>query len=156
MNTTELQTPARIHVDHSDQKRLGSWTTARNFEVRARRGSVVIDLRGPSIPDGDIELDLRADRAMIKLLVPEDALIDHQDLTWTGRGKVKQTFHHNPAAGTGRRIHLTGQVHDAEIRVHSGGVAVLSAMFTRDYVADVRRAHADGTFPTVDDPTRTA
>jgi hypothetical protein len=42
-----------------------------------------------------------------------------------------------------------------EIRVHRGGIAMLSAMFSREYVADLRRAHREGGFPTVDDPTRT-
>jgi hypothetical protein len=40
--------------------------------------------------------------------------------------------------------------------VHRGGIAVLSAMFSREYLADLRRVHKQGGFPTVDDPTRTA
>src|SRR5579862_6432654 len=98
-------TPERIHADHGSQKRLGNWTTARTFEVRARRGLVVIDLRSPQIPAGDLEVHLDLDHSAIKLLVAEDAVIDQWDLAWTGRGKVKQTYHHNPA-GTGRRIRL--------------------------------------------------
>jgi hypothetical protein len=43
-----------------------------------------------------------------------------------------------------------------EIRVHRGGIAQLSAMFSREYWADLRRAHKEGGFPAVDDPTRTA
>lgn len=141
----------RIHADHRSEKRLGAWTTARVFQVRARRGSVVIDLRAPHIADGDIELDLDLDHSTVKLLVAEDAVIDQWDLAWTGRGKVKQTYHHNPA-GTGRRIHLTGQVRHGEIRVQSGGIARLSAMCSREYLADARRAHAQGGTPTLDDP----
>jgi hypothetical protein len=34
-------------------------------------------------------------------------------------------------------------------------VAQLSAMFSREYLADLRRAHAERGFPTVDDPART-
>ena len=157
MNTQNLATtsPIQIHADHSSQKRLGAWTTARAFEVRARRGQVVIDLRSLLIPDGDIEIDLDLDHAMIKLLVAEDTVIDAWDLAWTGRGKVKQTYHHNPA-GTGRRIRLTGQARHGEVRVHSGGMARLSAMCTREYLADARRAHAQGCVPTLDDPARSA
>ena len=33
---------------------------------------------------------------------------------------------------------------------------MLSAMFSREYLDDLRRAHRDGTFPEVGDPTRTA
>jgi hypothetical protein len=93
--------------------------------------------------------------ATIKLLVAEETVIDQWDLAWTGRGKVKQTYHHNPA-GTGRRIRLTGQARHGEVRVHSGGIARLSAMCSREYLADARRAHAQGGAPTVDDPARSA
>ena len=34
----------------------------------------------------------------------------------------------------------------------SGGVARLTAMASREYLADARRAHAEGTVPTLDDP----
>ena len=46
MNTQNPATasPIQVHADHSSQKRLGAWTTARIFQVRARRGQVVIDL----------------------------------------------------------------------------------------------------------------
>lgn len=81
----------------------------------------------------------------------EDAVIDQWDLAWAGRGKVKQTYHHNPA-GAGRRIRLTGRVRTGEVRVASGGIARLSAMASREYLADARRAHAEGGMPTVDDP----
>jgi hypothetical protein len=116
---------------------------------------VVIDLRSPQIPDGDIEVGLDLDHATITLLVAEETVIDQWDLAWTGRGKVKQTYHHNPA-GAGRRISLTGQVRHGEVRVHSGGIARLSAMCSREYLADARRAYTHGGTPTLDDPARTA
>jgi hypothetical protein len=84
VNMQNTASPAQIHADHSSQKRLGAWTSARVFQVRARRGQVVIDLRSPRIPDGDIEIDLDLDHATVKLLVAEDAVIDHG--TWTGQG----------------------------------------------------------------------
>jgi hypothetical protein len=113
--------PVRIHADHAAQKRLGDWTTARAFEVCARHAQVVIDLRSPQIPDGEIQLNLDLDHTTLTLLVADGALIDHSGLTWTGRGKVKQTYH--DPAGTGRRIQLTGQIRHGEVRVHSGGIA---------------------------------
>jgi hypothetical protein len=157
MNTQVSTTvaPEQIHADHDSLKKLGNWTTARALEVRARHSSVVIDLRSPQIPDGDIEVDLTLDHSTVTLLVAEDTIIDQWDLTWTGRGKVKQTYHHNPA-GTGRRIRLTGHVSHGEIRVQSGGIARLAAMISRQYLADARRAHAEGTAPTLDDPARSA
>lgn len=148
-------TPVQIHADHTLEKRLGNWTTARIFQVHARYDQVTIDLRSPQIPAGDIELDLDLDHLTVKLLVADDAAIDSWGLAWTGRGKVKQTYYPNPA-GTGRRIPLTGQVRHGEVRVHSGEIARLSAIASRDYLADARRAHAGGGTPTLDDPARSA
>src|SRR5258708_1468430 len=79
----------RLHADHLTVKRLGNWTAADRFEVHARRGSVVLDLRSPQIPAGEIVVDLDLDRALVKLLVPEDAVIEHWDVAWDGRGKIK-------------------------------------------------------------------
>ena len=122
--------------------------------MRAHRGRAVLDLRSPQIPAGDIEVEVDLDHAMLKLLVPDDAVMDDWDLRRTGRGRVKD------AEGRGRprrrRIVVTGQLRHGEIRVHRGGIAMLSAMFSREYLADLRRAHKEGGFPTVDDPARTA
>ncbi|MFC4946479.1 hypothetical protein [Pseudonocardia sp. GCM10023141] len=146
----------RIHADHSVAKHLGHWTTASRFDVRARRGAVVLDLRSPQIgePADPIEIHLDVDHAMVKLLVPSDATVETWDLTWTGRGRVKDG--ERPAGKGARQIRLTGSVASGEIRIHRGGIAILSALFSRAYVEDVRRAHREGVMPTVDDPTRTA
>ncbi len=153
MNTSLPTTePVKIQAFYTAERHLGHWTTARHFEIRARRGSLVLDLRSPQIPEGDIEIALDLDHAMVKLLVPQDAVIDQWDLHWTGRGRVKQAFHER--TGQGRTIRLTGQVRHGEIRVNSGGPAQLSAMFTKEYVDDLRRAHRAGDHPVIDDPAR--
>jgi hypothetical protein len=51
-------------------------------------------------------------------------------------------------------IHLSGSATNSEIRIHRGGIAILSAMFSRAYFQDVRRAHKSSGAPTTDDPTR--
>ena len=145
------QAAVRIHVDHGSVKRLGSWTTARRFEVRVRRGAVVIDLRSREIGEGDIDCDLRLDHATLTLLVSPDAVVDTWDLAWTGRGRVKQTFHPAPAS-PGRVVRIHGTVRHGEVRVHSGGTARLLALFSREFLADARRARAEGRTPTLDDP----
>jgi hypothetical protein len=148
---TSTQTPVRIPANHTVTKRLGNWTTERHFQVRAHRGLAVLDLRSPRIPDGDIHVDVDLDHGTLKLLVADDAVIDDWDLHRVGRAKLKDM---NRPSGQGRRIVVTGRMASGEIRVHRGGIAVLSAMWSRAYVTDVRRAHRDGGFPTVDDPTR--
>lgn len=142
----------RIHTDHAVTRRLGNWTTAGRFEVRTRYGQTTLDLRSPGLP-AEIELRLDLDRGVVKLLVPEDATVEHQDLRWSGRGQVKD--HQAPAAGSARRICLVGRAAGSEIRVRRGGVAILTAMLSPEYVRDVRQAHRNGTHPTVDDPART-
>jgi hypothetical protein len=148
MNTTPATT-TRVQAHYDTVKKLGHWTDDRRFEVRARRGMVVLDLRSPRIPDGDIEIEVDLDHAMVKLLVPQDAQVDHWDLRYTGRGRVKDWTGEN---GDGRTIRVTGGIRHGEIRVHRGGVATLSAMFSREFVQDVRRARREGTTPTVADP----
>lgn len=148
---TELEAvPIRAH--YSAVKKLGHWTRARRFDVRATRGSVLLDLRSNQIEDGDIEIHLDIDHAMVKLLVPEGATIDHDELRRVGSGKVKDW------TGTGmpgeRTIRLSGEMRKAEVRVHRGGVAIVSAMLTREYLADLRRAFSEAQITSIDDVRR--
>ena len=143
----------RLHVGHAVAKRLGRWTRASRFDVRARSGVLVLDLRSPEI-EGDVEIRLDLYRSTVKLLLPEGDQVDHWDLSWTGRGQVKDDL--RPAGTDGRRIRLTGHADNSEIRVHRGGMAVLSAMFSRAFVQDLRQARRSGGYPTVDDPARTS
>ena len=143
----------RLHVDHAVVKRLGRWTSASQFDARVRYGVLVLDLRSPGVK-GDVEgrLDLR--RSTLKLLLAEGDQVDHWDLDWTGRGQVKGD--QRPAGPDGRVVRLAGHADNSEVRVHRGGMAALSAMFSRAFVQDLRQARRNGGYPTVDDPTRTA
>jgi hypothetical protein len=159
----------RIRAHGQQVRRLGHWTAARRFDVRASRGSVVLDLRSPRIEAGDIRIALDADHAMVKLLVPEDALVDHDDVRRVGRcGFVDWSG--EPAPG-GRVIRIDGELRASELRINRGGIAIVSAMFTSEYLADlqrafranhvssladVREAYREGRWTTIDDPGRTA
>ncbi|RMI34023.1 hypothetical protein [Nocardia stercoris] len=143
-----------IHVDHDTTKRLGHWTDATRFDISARYGSAVVDLRSPEIAGSDdIVVEVAIDHGMIKLLVPDDAVIDQTGLTWTGRGRVKDMARPKDAAG--RVVRLTGTVASGEIRVHRAGIAVLSALFSREFFEDAKRARREGRTPTVADPANT-
>ncbi|MGH3182571.1 MAG: hypothetical protein ACRDOE_11795 [Streptosporangiaceae bacterium] len=150
--TAEAGTAERLHVDHGITKRLGRWTRASQFDVRARSGVLVLDLRSPEI-EGDVEIRLELRRSTVKLLLAEGDQVEHWDLGWTGNGQVKDD--QRPAGPNGRRIHLAGDANNSEIRVHRGGIAILSAMFSRAFLQDLRQARKNGGYPTVDDPTRT-
>jgi hypothetical protein len=155
MNTTQAApTPVRIPANHAVTKRLGHWTTARQFQVHAHRGVAVLDLRSPQIPAGDIQVDIDLDHAVLKLLVADDAMVDDWGLRRIGRGRVKDS--ESPGAPGDRRIVVTGQMRRGEVRVHRGGIAVLSAICSREFFADVRRAYKEGRQPTVADPAHTA
>ncbi len=150
---TTAGTVERLHVDHGTTKRLGHWTSANQFQVKARSGALVLDLRSPAI-EGDVEIRLDLHRSMVKVLLAEGDQVDHWDLSWTGKGRIKDDM--RPAGESGRLIRLAGAANDSEIRVHRGGIAVLSAMFSRAFVQDLRQARKNGSYPTVDDPRRAA
>lgn len=140
MTQTETET-MQIRAHHRVLKNLGDWTTARRFDVRASRGLVVLDLLLPDLEPGEIEVALDLDHATLKLLVPGGAVIDEDDLRRVGRGRVKDWT--GTSAPSGRRIKLVGELRDAEVRVHRGGVALLSllaARKTRRQVSEARRA----------------
>ena len=132
------QAPVLIHADHAVVSKFGDWTTARQFDVRLRRGQVLLDLR-TAPAEGDIEIRLSAERGLLKLLVPDDARIDHADLQWQGRGRVKDYASHEGSPG--RTITITGTVRHGEIRVYRAGLAIVVGMFSRGQLRAMHRAH---------------
>lgn len=144
----------RVESCSGTVKKLGDWTDANAFDVRARNGYALLDLRSPAIAEGDITVDIRASRSTIKLLVPEAAVIDQWDLRITGRGTVKDLERPSPSAG--RRIRLVGEIVNGEVRVARGGIAILTALFSKEFLRDCVRAHREGGEVTVHDPAATA
>lgn len=134
--------PVQITAHHRSSKHLGYWTTSRRFAVRASRSLVVLDLLLARIDPGDIEIHLDIDHATVKLLVPDGARIVDDDLRRVGRGRVKDWT--GTSGPGGRRIHLLGEMRNAEVRVHRGGVAILSLLCSPRHVRDVRLAHKEG------------
>jgi hypothetical protein len=152
MTSTTVTETEQIRAHGTVARRLGHWTSARHLDVRASRGSVLVDLRSTQIPAGDIHIDLDLDHAVVKLLVPEGAVVDGDELRRVGRGRVKD-WTGGPAAD-GRRIVLGGELRSAEVRVYRGGVAIVTAMCSREYIADALQARREGRFPVIDDPSR--
>ncbi len=144
--------PTRVVAHNEVAKRLGHWTRERRLDVRASRGSAVLDLRSPQIAAGCIEISLDIDHALVKLLVPDDAVVEHGSVRRIGRCRVKDRT--GTAGLGGRRIVLTGELRSAEVRVHRGGVAILSAMCSREYLADAVQARRQGRYPTIDGRSR--
>ena len=135
-------TTEKIRAHNASIRRTGPWTTARRFDVRASGSSVVLDLLLPPLEDGDIEIALDLNRSSLKLLVPDGAVVDADELRRVGRGRVKD-WTGTPAEG-GRRIRIAGEMRGSEVRVNRGGVAILQTMLTRDGRRHVREAHDQG------------
>jgi hypothetical protein len=150
---TQLDTTERIRADYTQVRKLGNWTTVSEFAIRSRRGHVVLDLRSPQIPDGDIDITVDFDHAVLKLLLPGDAVIDDEDLRWSGRGRIKD-YQASADTRPSRIVRLAGEIRHGEIRVNRDGVAILSVMFTKEYVRDALAAYREGRSPTIDDPAR--
>jgi hypothetical protein len=141
VSSTQTET-VQIRAHHRVVKNLGDWTTARRFDVQASRGIVVLDLLLPELEPGEIEIVLDIDHSTVKLLVPDGATIDDDELRRVGPGRVKD-WTGTPASG-GRTIKLVGEMRNAEVRVHRGGVAILSLLASRRTRRQVREAHRAG------------
>jgi hypothetical protein len=141
MTLTDTGT-VQIRANHQSVKRLGDWTTAHRFDVRAHRGLVVLDLMLPRIAAGEVEINLDIDHATVKLLVADGAIVDDAELRRIGRGRVKDRT--GTPAADGRRIRLAGEMRNAEVRVHRGGVAILSLLRNRSTRNQIRKAHREG------------
>jgi hypothetical protein len=132
---TGMMTETNIQADHSVVKRLGDWTSRNSLQVRARKGKVVLDLRPPGI-EGDIDINLDLQRAVVTLLVADDSTIDQWALRRTGRGRVKDSA----PAHDGARIRLHGNACDSQVRIHRAGVAELSSLLSLPRLKEMHRA----------------
>ncbi len=88
MTQAETET-VQLRAHQRVVKKLGAWTTARRFDVRASRSIVVLDLLLPELEPGDIKNALDIDHATVKLLVPDGAVIDDNGLRRVGRGRIR-------------------------------------------------------------------
>jgi len=135
-------TTENIRAHNDSIRRTGPWATARRFDVRASSSSVVLDLLLPEIEDGEVEIAVDLNRSTLKLLVPDGAIVDADDLRRVGRGRVKDWT--GTAAPDGRRIRIAGEMRDSEVRISRGGVAILQTMLSREGRRQVREAHRRG------------
>lgn len=135
-------TTENIRAHNDSIRRSGPWTTARRFDVRASSSSVLLDLLLPEIAEGEIEIAVDLNRSTLKLLVPDGAIVDADDLRRVGRGRVKDWT--GTPAPDGRRIRIIGEMRDSEVRINRGGVAILQSMLSREGRTHVREAHRQG------------
>jgi hypothetical protein len=142
MNADTTTSSEKIRPNHRSIRRLGAWTTARHFEIRASRGSVVLDLLLPELETGEITVELDIDHSTVILLVPDGTNVDDEGLRRFGRGRVKDWT--GDGSPDGRTLRLTGEMRSAEIRIHRGGIAILRLLLSRHTRGEVRRAHAQG------------
>jgi hypothetical protein len=159
----------RIRGHNRSIRHLGHWTTARRLDVRVSQSTFILELRSPRIEPGVIEVNLDIDHSMVKLLVPNGATIEDGDLRRVGRCSLVDWSGTLQAGG--RVIRVMGEMRRSELRINRGGIAIVSAMLTGEYLADLRRAFRDnhisslkdmqaayreGRWTTVEDPGRSA
>lgn len=123
---------ARIHADHTVLKHLGDWTTDRSFHVRSRNSTVVLDLRAAGREETELLLEL--DGSTLTLLLADDAAIDHWDLHFAGRDRVKD----DQAPGLPATVLLHGRAAGSRVIVRRGGTAELASLAS---LARLREAH---------------
>ena len=140
--TASTTNSEQIRAHHRSVRRLGAWTTARRLDIRASRGSVVLDLLLPELEPGEITVHLDIDHSTVILLVPDGTNVDHDELRRVGRGRVKDwTGTGDP---DGRTLRLTGEMRNAEVRIHRGGIAILRLLLSSRSRSELRRAHEQG------------
>jgi hypothetical protein len=133
MNTARPASSAtQIHADHTVLKHLGDWTADRSFHVRSRTSTVVLDLRAAGRDEIDLLVEL--DGSTLTLLLADDAAVEHWDLRFTGRGRVKD----DQAPERPATIRLHGRAARSRVTVRRGGAAELASLAS---LARLREAH---------------
>jgi hypothetical protein len=132
----------KLRAHHRSIRKLGGWTTARRFDIGASRGSVVLDLLLPELEPGEITVELDIDHSTVVLLVPDGTNVDDDELRRVGRGRVKDWT--GTGSSEGRTLRLTGEMRNAEVRIHRGGVAIVRLLLSRSSRREVRRARKEG------------
>jgi hypothetical protein len=125
----------RIHADHTVLKHLGDWTEDRSFDVRSRKSTVVLDLRAARREE--IELLLEIDGSTLILLLADDAAVEHWDLRFAGRGRVKD----DQAPGRPATVRLHGRAADSRVVVRRGGMAELASLASLSRLREAHHSH---------------
>ncbi len=137
--TTTTARPAssatRIHADHTVLKHLGDWTEDRSFHVRSRKSTVVLDLRAAG--RDEIELLLELDCSTLTLLLADDAAVEHWDLCFAGRGRVKD----DQAPGRPATVRLHGRAGNSRVVVRRSGMAELASLASIARLREVHQIH---------------
>ena len=132
----------QIRAHHRSIRRIGAWTSARRFDIHASRGSVLLDLLLPELAPGEIPVELDIDRSTVILLVPDGTNVDHDELRRVGGSRLKDWT--GVGSPDGRTLRLTGEMRNAEVRIHRGGIAILRLLLSHASRNEVRRAHRHG------------
>ena len=132
----------QIRAHHRSIRRLGAWTTAPRFDIRASRGSVLLDLLLPDLEPGEITVELGIDHSTVTLLVADGTNVVDDELRRVGRGRVKDWT--GVGSPDGPTLRLTGEMRNAEVRIHRGGIAILRLLLSRGPRSEVRRARKRG------------
>ena len=135
MTARQASSATRIHADHTVLKHLGDWAEDRSFDVRSRKSTVVLDLRAAGRAEIDLLLDL--DGSTLVLLLADDAAVEHWDLRFAGRGRVKD----DQAPGQPATVRLHGRAAGSRVVVRRGGTAELASLASLSRLREAHHSH---------------
>jgi len=90
--------PLVLRTGMSPIKRTGDWTVPARLRVQSGMGSVVLDFCDAVIPHPVVEIELAVGAGSVKVLVPDDATANVDDLT-SSMGSVRSSVPDRPQPG---------------------------------------------------------
>jgi hypothetical protein len=107
--------PERVVSIMADTKRRGAWRVGARLELLGIMSDTTIDLTQAVLPDHDIEIDVTAFMAAVKIIVPRGMPVISRVSAFMGaarnRSEVASPWAHYPT------LHVTGTAVMAEVKV---------------------------------------
>ena len=107
--------PERVVSIMADTKRRGAWRVGARLELLGIMSDTTIDLTQAVLPDHDIEIDVTAFMAAVKIIIPRGMPVISRVSAFMGaarnRSEVASPWAHYPT------LHVTGTAVMAEVKV---------------------------------------
>ncbi|HEV2637305.1 MAG TPA: DUF1707 domain-containing protein [Actinocrinis sp.] len=106
----------RLAVKHGHADRIGLWEVPARIELELQHSHSILDFRTAPVPAEGVTIHLSARHSSVRLLVPDDARIEHDEVRWmhsaiNDRGARMVTTWDGPV------IRLVGDMAHSAVRV---------------------------------------